>query len=58
MNETAICPVSKEQIDVLEAKEDGLERIVDGKTYYLCCHHCAADFDADPKEFINEVDEP
>lgn len=47
----ALCPVTHEQVSKIEAQNDHLVREYNGKTYYLCCEHCAVDFDRNPEQY-------
>lgn len=54
--DTAVCPVSHEKVSKIEAQNGHLVHEYKGKAYYLCCEHCAVDFDKNPEEYIGRQD--
>ena len=50
-DELAVCPVMHMTVNKQQAEDSGLKRTYNGKEYYLCCHNCAADFDANPEQY-------
>ena len=50
-DELATCPVMHIPVNKQEAEDSGLKRTYNGKEYYLCCHNCAEEFDADPEHY-------
>ncbi|MEW5741215.1 MAG: hypothetical protein AB1938_19990 [Myxococcota bacterium] len=49
LGDRTTCPVSGE---VFTVKADSPRVTLDGKTYFLCCDDCVADFQKDPAKYL------
>lgn len=51
-NDKAVCPVMNMDVSKKESAAQGLVRTHDGQGIYLCCDHCATDFDKEPEKYV------
>ena len=49
----AICPVTGDIVNKVEAEQAGLVRTYTGQTYYLCCAGCIQPFKEHPKNYVH-----
>ncbi|GMU61990.1 MAG: hypothetical protein AMXMBFR34_37530 [Myxococcaceae bacterium] len=55
LGDRTTCPVSGE---VFTVKADSPKVVHDGKTYFLCCDDCVADFQKDPAKYLAKSPAP
>jgi YHS domain-containing protein len=53
-DELAVCPVMHMPVNKQAAKDSGLARTVNGKTYYFCCGSCIGMFEQNPDKYTHE----
>jgi len=51
-NIQTLCPVSGEKIDTT------VSIYYEGRTVYFCCNGCVSEFEKDPSNFLNKLDNP
>lgn len=53
VEDAAICPVMHLPVSKKLAKNEGLVRQFDGKSYYLCCSSCIGSFEENPAAYAH-----